>query len=78
MQNGLLPTREFYTLFDRGDVAIEPETSIVSVSSRVREAFQNGRRHYQFDSRELAVVPLAGGRPTDAALEWHLERRFLG
>ncbi len=78
VRNGMLLTKEFHTLFDRGYVAVEPESHVVRVSGRLRQDFQNGRRYYQYDGRELATLPGVAERPSDAALEWHLERRFLG
>lgn len=78
VKNGLLLTKEFHTLFDRGYVTVEPERHAVRVSRRLREDFQNGKRYYEYDGCQLAVPPAEGARPSDAALAWHMARRFLG
>ena len=78
MQNGLILTKEFHTLFDRGYVTVTPD-STVRISGRLREDWENGRRYYEFDGRSLARLPdQAGMRPSREALEWHGEQVFLG
>lgn len=77
VQNGLLLTQEFHTLFDKGLVTVTPELR-VRVSPRIRERWSNGRRFYDFDGRELAQVPGdPAARPSVAALEWHARSRFI-
>jgi len=77
IQNGLLLTKEFHTLFDLGLVTVTPDHR-VRVSPRIREKWTNGRRFYEFDGRELVSVPTANvERPSAAALRWHNERRFV-
>ena len=82
VQNGLLLTSEFHTLFDNGLVAIEPPTSLrpeyrVRVSKGIRERWNNGHRYNEFDGKELRFVPSAeSARPSTEALEWHLATRF--
>lgn len=77
IQNGLLLTQEFHTLFDRGFVTVTPEYR-VRVSSKIREKWTNGKRYYEFDDRELASVPKsADERPSAAALRWHNRSRFV-
>lgn len=75
VQNGLLLTKEFHTLFDRGFVTITPEHR-VRVSPRLREEWDNGRRYYEFDGRELARVPEQDMAPSQDVLAWHGERVF--
>lgn len=76
LQNGLVLTKEFHALFDRGYVAVTPDYK-VRVSPRLREEWQNGRRYYPYDGQELVVVPGSEGeRPSREALEWHHERVF--
>ena len=82
MQNGLLLTSEFHTLFDHGLVAIEPPTALraeyrVRVSKTIRERWNNGHRYNEYDGRALRFVPSeATARPSGDALEWHLAHRF--
>jgi putative restriction endonuclease len=79
-QNGLVLTKEFHALFDRGYVAVEPRDDeyIVRVSPRLRSDWNNGRRYYAFADKPLAVVPKERAlRPSKEALALHLEHRFL-
>jgi putative restriction endonuclease len=77
VQNGMLLTQEFHTLFDRGYVSITPGEHVVRISPRLRDDFQNGRRYYQYDGQRLAQLPSAvAERPSDDALAWHAERVF--
>jgi putative restriction endonuclease len=76
VQNGLMMTKEFHTLFDNGYVTVTPEHRIL-VSRRLREDWDNGRRYYEYDGRPLAQLPAsAGERPSPEALAWHMESRF--
>jgi len=71
IQNGLLLTKEFHALFDRGYVTVTPDFNI-RVSPRLRAEFNNGRRYYPFDGRPLAKLPDdAAQRPSADALDWH-------
>ena len=77
-QNGLLLTKEFHALFDAGYVTVTPEYE-VRVSSRLYSEWGNGHRYRPFDGRPLTVLPSVEiERASPEALEWHLERRFLG
>lgn len=76
VQNGLLLTKEFHALFDRGYVAITPD-HIVRVSPRLRDDWKNGRRYYPYDGRPLVQLPEREElRPSPAALAWHARRVF--
>jgi len=76
VQNGLLLTKEFHTLFDLGYVGVTPDL-VVRVSPKLRERWKNGKRYYPCDGQRLVVVPgEAGLRPSEAALEWHFRNRF--
>ena len=77
VQNGILLTKEFHALFDRGYVGVTPDYE-VRVSERLRADWRNGRRYYPFDRQRLVHVPDAeASRPSREALEWHLENVFL-
>lgn len=45
VQNGLVLTKEFHALFDRGHVSVTPDHK-VRVSPRLREDWKNGRRYF--------------------------------
>lgn len=77
VQNGLLLTKEFHALFDRGYVTVTPEHEI-KVSTRLRTDFDNGRRYYPYDSRRLEALPdRVADHPSPEALEWHGKMVFL-
>lgn len=76
VQNGLLLTKEFHVLFDRGYVAVTPDLT-VRVSPRLKAEWSNGRRYYPYDGVKLTEVPTAAdARPSAAALEWHMRHVF--
>lgn len=78
VQNGLVLTKEFHTLFDRGYVSVTPDYE-VRVSEALREHYDNGVRYYEYDKKPLRRLPdLPAHRPSPAALEWHRQHRFLG
>lgn len=76
IQNGLLLTQEFHTLFDRGYITVTPEHT-VRVSSQIRERWSNGKRFYDFNDQPLRSVPKAAHeKPSADALLWHNKHRF--
>jgi putative restriction endonuclease len=76
LQNGLLLTKEFHTLFDRGYVTITPE-HVIRVSPRLRSEWHNGRRYYPYDGQALVQLPEQEKNwPSKATLAWHNERVF--
>lgn len=78
VQNGIVLTKEFHTLFDTGYVGITPDHRVL-VSDRLREEWHNGQRYYPYHGRPLLQVPkAAASRPSARALEWHLEHVFMG
>ena len=77
VQNGLLLTKEFHTLFDQGFVTVTPER-IVQVSPRLRREWDNGKRYYAYDGRPLSVVPSGAQGPSPEVLAWHGRRVFAG
>ncbi len=77
VQNGLLLTKEFHTLFDLGYVGVTPEYE-VRISARLRQDWDNGRRYYEYDRRRLTKLPEDSRLlPSAEALSWHWQRRFL-
>lgn len=77
VQNGLLLTTEFHTLFDRGYVTVTPEHE-VRISPRLRKEWRNGHRYYPYDGQRLVQMPQEPElQPSPAALEWHERNIFL-
>lgn len=77
VQNGLLLTKEFHTLFDQGYVTVTPDYE-VRVSSALHDRWNNGKRYYQYDGAPLRTPKDPAHWPSRAALEWHARQRFLG
>jgi putative restriction endonuclease len=75
VQNGLLLTKEFHTLFDLGFVTVTPELK-VRVSPRLREQWKNGKRFYAFDQQDLRLPEDRALQPSRASLGWHQARVF--
>lgn len=76
VQNGLLLTKEFHTLFDLGYVTVTPEYR-VRVSPALKADWHNGKRYYLYDEKPLAQLPEHDElRPSQAALDWHNEHVF--
>ena len=77
VQNGILLTKEFHALFDKGYVGVTPDCE-VRVSERLREDWQNGRRYYPYDKKPLLHLPSDPAlRPSRDALAWHFKHLFL-
>jgi putative restriction endonuclease len=76
VQNGLLLTKEFHTLFDLGYVAITPEHEVL-VSPALKRDWSNGKRYYPFHHAKLVQLPERKElQPSAKALEWHLANVF--
>jgi putative restriction endonuclease len=76
VQNGLLLTKEFHTLFDLGYIAITPDHEVL-VSPTLKRDWRNGKRYYPFDHAKLVVLPKQKELcPSAKALEWHLANVF--
>jgi putative restriction endonuclease len=71
LQNGLLLTKEFHTLFDLGYVTITPEY-VVRVSPALKHDWKNGKRYYPYDGQRLVTLPQKTTlHPSASALDWH-------
>lgn len=76
LQNGLVLTKEFHTLFDRGYITVTDDYR-VRVSPELKSEFGNGRRYYPYDGKPLAKLPSASAAlPSPKALKWHGEFVF--
>lgn len=83
VRNGMVLTKEFHALFDRGLVTVEPPTRakpdlyVVRVSRLIHDRWNNGKRYLEHDGKPLKAVPANPAlRPSTAALEWHREVKF--
>ncbi len=81
VQNGIILTKEFHTLFDKGLATIEPPAAgrpsyRLRLSQQIRERWNNGRRYWKYKDRELAVPDDPALRPSPLALDWHRQYRF--
>jgi putative restriction endonuclease len=75
--NGLLLRRDIHSLFDVGYVTVTPDLHF-RVSRKIKEEFENGRDYYAMDGQAISPVNRRGWEPSNAALTWHSEERFLG
>ncbi len=70
VQNGLLLTKEWHALYDRGLVTVTPDYE-VRVSQRIRDTWNNGHRYYGYDRRPLRLPENPALHPSREALDWH-------
>lgn len=76
MSNGLLLRSDLHRLFDRGYLAIEPDSLIIRVSPRIREEFENGRDYYALDGRKLTKPKNPLAFPSQEKLIQHYDVVF--
>jgi putative restriction endonuclease len=76
VQNGLLLTQEFHTLFDLGFVTVTPEFR-VRVSPALGERWKNGKRYYVHDKEQIRLPDDRRLWPSQRALEWHGKKVFV-
>ena len=77
VQNGLLLTQEFHTLFDQGFVTVTKDCK-VRVSTALGQLWQNGKRYYAYDKAMIRLPEDRSLQPSREALEWHNTRVFKG
>lgn len=76
VRNGLLLRADFHKLYDAGLVSVTPEFK-VRVSSRIREAYFNGKAYYRLDGHMLAQLPDSPElQPDRDRLNWHYKNCF--
>lgn len=69
--NGLLLRSDMHKLFDDGYITVTPDYKI-EISKRIREEFENGREYYQYQGKELLILPKAAvNRPGADYLNYH-------
>ncbi|MGV8848445.1 MAG: HNH endonuclease [Propionibacteriaceae bacterium] len=79
VDNGLLLRSDVHTLFDRGYLAVHPDSKRLLVSPRLRADWGNGEEFYErARAIEPIVLPTRGADvPKREFLEWHADQRFL-
>ena len=74
LSNGLLLRSDFHKLFDMNLITVTPDLN-VRVSTKIKEAWFNGKAYNSLHGRRLESLPdAAGDRPNPRFLEWHNER----
>lgn len=83
IRNGLILTKEFHALFDKGLLTVEPpprnrpDVYRIRVSKLIHERWNNGKRYLAFNGCELKSLPQKPAlRPSPLALEWHRDEKF--
>jgi putative restriction endonuclease len=77
LSNGLLLRTDIHRLFDLGYVTVSTGGRF-EVGRRLREDFDNGRHYYELHGQPLRLPREAEARPSNVAIEWHQNSRFLG
>ena len=75
--NGLLLRTDIHKLFDLGYVTVDNDLRFV-VSSRLKSDFDNGRHYYDLQGTAVRSPSVRSAAPSEEALTWHRENRFLG
>ena len=76
--NGLLLRSDIHTLFDRGYITVDTDYRI-NVSAHLHSDYGNGKDYYQFDGKELLILPThIQERPSPELLQWHNENVYRG
>ena len=77
VSNGLLLRTDIHKLFDLGYVTVSGDGRF-EVSRRLKEDFQNGKHYYALHGQQIWQPRDPGRRPSQTALSWHREERYLG
>ena len=75
--NGLLLRTDIHKLFDLGYVTVDESRRFI-VSRRLKEDFDNGRHYYELHGGQVRPPEMSAVNPSNDALKWHRENRFLG
>ena len=76
VSNGILMRSDLHKLFDEGYITIDPSDRKISVSSRIREEFENGKEYYRLHGLPIREPAIAAYRPLTANLEYHAYTTF--
>jgi putative restriction endonuclease len=74
--NGMLLRSDVHTLYDAGYLGVDDKYRL-RVSPRLRAEFGNGEEFYSKQGDVIRLPDRRGDRPNTAALEWHMDERFL-
>lgn len=77
LANGLLLRTDIHRLFDLGYVTVT-ERGAFAVSERLKADFDNGVHYYAMQGRAIAMPKPGFAPPSQEALRWHREYRYLG
>jgi putative restriction endonuclease len=78
MSNGILLRADLHKLYDSGYITVTRDYR-VEVSKRIREKFENGREYYQYDGKELLILPKhLDDQPHPNFIEWHNNNIYNG
>ncbi|HLY91229.1 MAG TPA: HNH endonuclease [Acetobacteraceae bacterium] len=77
ISNGLLLRTDIHKLFDLGYVTVSTDGRF-EVSRPLKEDFQNGKHYYAHHGQQIWQPRDPGRRPSQEALTWHREERYLG
>ena len=78
LDNGLLLRSDIHTLFDRGYMAIRPDSLKVLVSGKLKDDFDNGEPYYPLRDAVISKPTREIDRPAREFLEWHVDTVFRG
>jgi putative restriction endonuclease len=78
LPNGLLLRSDLHRLFDRGYLAVDPNSLKIMVSPRIRGEFQNGRDYYRLEKEDRKLREPSDSRafPSREKLIRHYEEVF--
>lgn len=77
VENGLLLRTDIHKLFDLGYVTVAPDGRF-EVSRRLKLDFDNGRHYYELHGQPIWQPKDTRHQPSQDALAWHREERYLG
>lgn len=74
-QNGIILRSDLHRLYDRGYLTITPDLEL-EVSQRLRDEFNNGKRYYELQGKQIIVPGDPRLAPSRSALDWHASHVF--
>jgi len=78
IRNGLLLRSDIHKLFDSGYITITKDLKI-EVSKKIKEEYENGKEYYQFDGKNLFMLPVnKEDKPYHEYVGWHNENVYRG
>jgi putative restriction endonuclease len=77
LSNGILLRTDIHRLFDLGYVTVGTKGQF-EVSKRLKADFDNGRHYYDLQGTPVRSPKVKEALPSEAALIWHRENRYLG